>query len=326
MKRIITTLLITLLMFSSLAVNISAAYEAKTYDSMTLDPHELNAIYRSDSSITSKDTVIKMYRTEVSLGIYGERHEEKLGVLMKWFAEHETIDMGEFLTTPNIRIYYFIAKEDGANIIKSTSFDGDYSRPGAHQLIKTYTYDTFGLKMEFIKYAIEPEKIFDSSVTINNIYYVMDRFGDCIYYETSDGVFILNRFYMEDIQSYVICLFPLDVFLSLNKNIYEQRRKLYMDEEQELLDVINSVNIGKITSEEEMKPYFVEVNNTVVLPTQTDPAPTDTEAVSTEPADKAWWSSISPWTWVAVVCGSVAVIGTVTLATVFIIRKKKTKS
>ncbi len=52
----------------------------------------------------------------------------------------------------------------------------------------------------------------------------------------------------------------------------------------------------------------------------------DTEAVSTEPADKAWWSSISPWTWVAVVCGSVAVIGTVTLATVFIIRKKKTKS
>ncbi len=304
MKRIITTLLITLLMFSSLAVNISAVYEAKTYDSVTIDDDELNRIIKQDANIKKSDTIVKMY---------GYLNGQFTDNFTSWFANDENTDINTLITDSHV--HYAILKPNGDAIFKG------YNKAG---YVSNFSLETPEYTLNFIKYALQPELVFAPDVAIYNIYYFTGEtaYWDCptVYYVTDKGDFILNQPKYSS-EKDLIYMFPVEDFRSVAKTTHAYWMDLV--EQGEGHRIAARKKIVDVLGKEALQQYlFVERDPEA----DKAPTPTDTEAVSTEPADKAWWSSISPWTWVAVVCGSVAVIGTVTLATVFIIRKKKTKN
>ncbi len=97
-----------------------------------------------------------------------------------------------------------------------------YKQKGTDGKIHVIAYGTTDWS-KFVKYAISPELIFDSSFTITAIYCLdgMNGYdGFYIYYKTNKGDFVLYKQYLEAEKTY---LFPLEQFYELTQAMEEDR-------------------------------------------------------------------------------------------------------
>lgn len=81
---------------------------------------------------------------------------------------------------------------------------------------------------EFYKYAISPNRVFDESVKIYNVYCLNGApsyDGAYIYYVTSEGDFVLYKEFLTDEEEY---LFPIDVFYQFAEKV-QADKMLYED-------------------------------------------------------------------------------------------------
>lgn len=188
MKRFFIYITTVMLLIMCLPLSICAE---GNYDSINIDPQERQTVQTSDD-----DTVIKLYS----------------GIFIKVFSEKKEINT--IISGQNILEEIYMLKTD--DVIKYKHFYND-------TLVEiTQTHHLSGWN-QFSTYAISPDNVFDSSVTVNNIYCLSGESshdGVYIYYVTDKGDYVLYKEYLSSDKEY---LFPINDFYDFAKIVYDDR-------------------------------------------------------------------------------------------------------
>lgn len=267
MKRLLTLLIATTICVASFILPTAAA----STDSLHLNSDEQSQL----SDISPDDTIVKLF----------------CGAFMHDFAEQNDIKSITARSEERTRIMYLIKK----------SYGGIEYRHNYHGEIIPVI---FGLPdwSTFYEYAVSPNKVFDPSVQVNEVYCLEGSLsidGAYIYYSTDKGDYVLFKEFLNYNESY---LFPISDFYEFASVVYSDRL-LHKDEDgggteiDKLFDVENYL----------FKPKSVELSS---------PEPDSPKPDSPEPEKSIDWITI-------VIIISVILIAVIGI--LFFVHRKKSK-
>lgn len=190
MKRLLILLLATIICVTSSIVPVAA----EVTDSLNLSAEE-----KTQLNLFSDETVVKLFG----------------GMFMGDFSEKK--DIASIVSES--QIMYLTQKRFG-KIVYKKYYEGEMVELNPATGISDWS--------DFYKYAVYPNKVFDSSVTVKKVYCLngeASRDGVYIYYDTDQGEYILYKEYLSADETY---LFPLSTFYEFAETVYSERL-LYKD-------------------------------------------------------------------------------------------------
>ena len=194
MKKFFVSWIIMIIFLTSLTLTVSA----KSYDSLYMAPEEVASL-----NAPSYCTVLKIYR-----GSPVYRFALKNSVV-------EATNESDFIHY--LFVYY-----------KDCDIDGDIESTARYHFynerleVVAYTYNCCDW-IEFGKYAISPELVFDSTINVEQVYcmeWAASNGDICIYYVTDAGDYVLFKEHHTDDETY---LFPIDEFYEFAEILNNER-------------------------------------------------------------------------------------------------------
>ncbi len=190
MKRICIFILIAVLTICSCSVSVSAE---EIYDSLKISEDEIKALSLDEGQLV----LAKLY----------------CGSFMKEFGEKASVDI--LTADNNVQDEVYMIKS-GTDIYYYHIYDG---KPYGISISKTESWD------DFCNYALKTDEVFDSSITVKNVYCFNGEQscdGVYIYYVTDKGDYVLYKEYLIAEKQY---LFPVSDFYDFAEKVHAERLK-----------------------------------------------------------------------------------------------------